>query len=92
MLVKRLGRGTRGRPQLVTEEAPEPVVDRECLGGVPSRLERPHQESVAALAERRERDERAPAAFGASAGAALVTMAAIAGRASLGRLRRRLRG
>jgi hypothetical protein len=62
--VQRLRRGARSRSELVSEQAPELVVNGESVGGVPSRVERSHQEPVAALAVRLERDERAPAAFG----------------------------
>src|SRR5207245_3052444 len=66
-LVEGLRRRAGSCSELVSEQAPELVVDGECVGGVPSRLERPHQEPVAALAVWLERDERAAAAFGGGA-------------------------
>src|SRR5207245_8383406 len=63
-LVEGLRRRAGSCSELVSEQAPELVVDGERVGGVPSRLERPHQEPVAAFAVWLERGECASAAFG----------------------------
>src|SRR5207237_10691620 len=64
LLVERLCRGAWCRSEFVSEQAAELVVDGECRSDVSTRLERPHQEAVPALAVGLERDERAPAALG----------------------------
>ena len=50
------------------EQEAQPVVDEHGFGGVPTLLERFHQDPVAALAERSERDEAVAALLGLGQG------------------------
>ena len=61
--MQRLG-SAPGCAELVAEQAPKLVVDRKCGGDVASRFERPHQEAVATLTVRLDRDQRPPGPFG----------------------------
>src|SRR5919106_1575423 len=62
--VQLLGGRARRDAELVAEEAPQAIVDADCLGGVVARRERLHQKAVAALPERRKLDQGTGGALG----------------------------